>query len=178
MAYSKLEQMFLDADQAGDTESAGLFYRELQRQRQAAASQPSPPPSDPAPLSFGERLAVSPLMVPLFMAKGAADTGIGLAQKLSRLNLVAPTGAPVIGGDGGLAEQVASGDRGASAVDQLQSSINQGWDALKMRTGADRGYAAPVAEFIGGAVGPMKAAGAVTKALPWLTDGEIGRAHV
>ncbi len=173
MAYSKLEQMFLDADQAGDTESAGLFYRELQRQRQAAASQPSPPPSDPAPLSFGERLAVSPLMVPLFMAKGAADTGIGLAQKLSRLNLVAPTGAPVIGGDGGLAEQVASGDRGASAVDQLQSSINQGWDALKMRTGADRGYAAPVAEFIGGAVGPMKAAGAVTKALPWLTDGGL-----
>ena len=146
------ERALIKADAAGDTPSATVLAGEVRRLRDLSAGEPSvetaPAPSGYVLPRLGQAVA-APFMGATAVAKGLANTGIGVAQ-------LAAAGI---------------GHGAGEAVDTVRTGLDRNYQKLRHAMGADQDFGLDAAEFIGGGIAGGKAANATARALPWLTTG-------
>jgi len=146
------ERALINADAAGDTPSATVLAGEVRRLRELSAGEPSvetaPAPSGYVLPRLGQAVA-APFMGATAVAKGLANTGIGVAQ-------LAAAGI---------------GHGAPEAVDTVRTGLDRNYQKLRHAMGADQDFGLDAAEFIGGGIAGGKAANATARALPWLTTG-------
>lgn len=148
----QVERALIKADAAGDTPSATVLAGEVRRLRDLSAGEPSvetaPAPSGYVLPRLGQVVA-APFMSATAVAKGLANTGIGVAQ-------LAAAGI---------------GHGAGEAVDTVRTGLDRNYQKLRHAMGADQDFGLDAAEFIGGGIAGGKAANATARALPWLTKG-------